>query len=262
MRRALVLAVVLAVAGCGGSQESATTVPGTSPSGTTTTHPPVDYVAPLPSRRIDLRVYFLRDGMVAAAGRSVPETKAVAGAALEALLGGPTGAERDAGLASAVPTDVEARISIADGLAELTVSPEPERRALAQLVYTLTQFPTVGSVRVNGGRAADRDDFEDLTPAILVESPLVGESVRSPIAVRGTANTFEANFALRVEGEGRTLAERFVTATSGTGERGTFATTIAIPADLRGPVTLVVFEPSAENGEPLHVVRIPLVVEG
>jgi hypothetical protein len=103
-----------------------------------------------------------------------------------------------------------------------------------------------------------RKDMEEWTPAILVESPVVGEAVRSPIRARGTANTFEANFILRLEARGKKLAERFVTATSGSGERGTFDATIAAPAGTTGPVTLVAFEPSAEDGRPQHVVRIPL----
>ena len=52
-------------------------------------------------------------------------------------------------------------------------------------------------------------------------------------------------------------AWRFVTATSGSGARGTFDTTISFP-HTGGPITLVAYEPSAENGKPIHVVRISL----
>ena len=134
--------------------------------------------------------------------------------------------------------------------------------AVAQIVYTLTQFPNVRGVvfadtRVPG-KGLTRADMEDFTPAILVESPVVGETVTGPIRVTGTANTFEANFILRLEARGKKLAERFATATSGNGTRGTFDATIAPPAGTTGAVTLVVFEPSAEDGRPQNVVRIPL----
>ena len=80
---------------------------------------------------------------------------------------------------------------------------------LAQVVFTLTQFPTVDGVRFKldgklidtlGGEGIiideplDRDDYEDMSPAILVESPTVGATLRSPMRITGTANVFEAVF--------------------------------------------------------------------
>ena len=68
---------------------------------------------------------------------------------------------------------------------------------LAQVVFTLTQFPTVDGVNFKlDGKAIDvlggegiiidhpmsRADYEDMSPAILVESPTVGNSVSSPCA--------------------------------------------------------------------------------
>jgi hypothetical protein len=82
--------------------------------------------------------------------------------------------------------------------------------------------------------------------------------VTSPLAARGTANTFEATFQLEMRNSsGVPVASRFVTATSGSGERGTFDATIAFP-HTGGPLTLVAYERSAANGKPIHLVRIPL----
>ena len=68
---------------------------------------------------------------------------------------------------------------------------------LAQVVFTLTQFPTVEGVNfkldgepidVLGGEGIiidhpmSRADYEDMSPAILVESPTVGDTVRQPPA--------------------------------------------------------------------------------
>ena len=92
----------------------------------------------------------------------------------------------------------------------------------------------------------------------VVETPLPHEAVTSPLHVRGTANTFEATFDVRLfDAAGRKLLQRFVTATSGSGTRGTYDVTLTFP-DTVEPRWLEVFEPSAENGEPLHKVRIPL----
>jgi hypothetical protein len=55
------------------------------------------------------------------------------------------------------------------------------------------------------------------------------------------------------DGTGTVVHEGFTTATSGTGTRGTFDTTLPVPG-LEGPMTIVAFEASAEDGRPLHVV--------
>jgi hypothetical protein len=59
------------------------------------------------------------------------------------------------------------------------------------------------------------------------------------------------------------LAEDFVTATSGSGTRGTFDATIAFDRQVEAPEegTLVVFEASAEDGSAIHVISIPVELE-
>jgi len=60
-----------------------------------------------------------------------------------------------------------------------------------------------------------------------------------------------------VDWDGRIVTEQFVTATSGSGERGTYDVTIPFEIDRPGGA-LIVFESSAEDGRPIHVVEIPL----
>jgi germination protein M len=180
----------------------------------------------------------LKEGKLRAEGRLVPRTKSVAAAALHALAEPP-------------PT------SLRNGV--LTVTPNGTSHGeLAEVVYTLTQFPTVKRVEINGKRYT-RADFEDVTPAILVESPLPGETVTSPLRATGTANTFEATFEYDlVDADGKVIAHHFVTATSGSGTRGTFDFTAPFHVDRPGPGKLVVYERSAENGARIHVSEIPL----
>jgi germination protein M len=139
--------------------------------------------------------------------------------------------------------------------------------SIAQIVYTLTQFPTVERVTGNCipvsayGAGLTRADLEEVTPQILVETPTVGEEVRSPLRITGTANTFEATFMVNVtDWDGRIVAEEFVTATSGSGERGTFDVTVPFEIERPGG-SLIVFERSAEDGSQLHVVEIPLALQ-
>jgi hypothetical protein len=252
------------LAGCGNA--SSATPPTTSLAGstgastqTTATSPPPTTTAP--AATTGLEVYFLRNGKVAVARRSVPETRAIATAALAALAAGPDGAERSAGLSSDVPAGGAFHgLQVDGGVATVTAPGGLSRTAEAQVVYTLTQFPTVQSVALDG-RTLSRSDFEDVTPAILVESPTVGETVQSPLRISGTANTFEATFVVKLVAgsSGAQVFQQVVTATSGSGTRGTFDVTVPFSASA-GPATLVAFEESAENGRPVHEVEIPLSV--
>ena len=110
------------------------------------------------------------------------------------------------------------------------------RRRLAQLVFTLTQFESVGSVRVriDGQPTAtfgtsgltldgplDRSDFTTETPLILVETVAPGDVVPTTPRVAGINNTFENNVRIRIVGaDGRTLADTFTTGTRSHGPVG------------------------------------------
>jgi hypothetical protein len=273
----LALALVVACAGCGTSGTRTVTVTAvrTTPPATTTTPASTSTVVP----------YFL-DGEQIAAGQPVatPE-RGVAAAALREVLDGPNGQELAGGLTSAVPPRTQLKgLTIAGGTATVDLSREFDQGGgslamqtrVAQVVYTLTQFPTVKRVafRIDGKPVksiggegvivdppVDRLDFEDQTPAILVESPGYATAVGSPFTARGTANTFEANlqWELRDAG-GKVLAKNFATATSGTGTRGTFSFPVTFGVAQPTQGALVVFESSAEDGSRIHVRTIPLTL--
>lgn len=238
-RLALVLVVALLV-GCGGGDGSS-------------------------SETTQVRVYWLLDGKVWPTAREVSDTTAVANAALEELLAGPTEQEvADLKVATAVPDDSDlGEVTVEAGHAEVEFPQDWPQDAVAQLVYTLSQFPTVETVDLRQGEyvlSFTRADFEDETPAILVESPLPFEEVPSPFTVTGTANTFEANFQYELtDTDGLIVDENFVTATSGTGTRGTFEfTTDVFTVPFDGIGALIVFEASAKDGSRINLVEIPL----
>jgi germination protein M len=266
--------LVALLAGCGGTEATTVTVT-TTTSGTTTR------AAPLGTATVV--VYFLRDEKIGAAGRSVPLTPAIGAAAMHALLAGPTAEDRAAGFSSAVPNGTTLRgLDIARGVATVDLSSEfasgggnlSMQARVAQVVHTLTQFPTVDAVRFRiegrpitslGGEGIDlskpltRKDVEALAPAILVEAPTPGTEVASPLHATGTANTFEATFMAEIrDPDGKVLGKRFVTATSGSGERGTFDFTLPFRPDGEQRGTLVVYEVSAQDGSRIHEVRIPI----
>jgi Immunoglobulin-like domain of bacterial spore germination/Sporulation and spore germination len=280
----VILAAALAAGGCGSSKSSS---PPTQPR--TETTPPAASTATTtapPTGQLTLRVFLLRGGRVTPVARTVPRTPAVARAALEQLLAGPTAAERGEGLTTDVPDGAALRgVTIADGRATVDFDPSFARGAeatisprLAQVVFTLTQFPSVESVAfetggkplagVTGGdggildHPATRADYEQLTPLILVESPLPGETVTTPLHVRGSANVFEATFQLEVQDEsGAVLWKHFVTASSGAPQRGTFDVTIPLHAPA-GPLTVVAYDESQANGQRENEVDVPVRLAG
>jgi hypothetical protein len=270
MRRRMVSSILVALAllasGCDGSDS-----PGEA-TGTT------------PAPATSVSVYFLRDEKVSPVRRTIEATAEVARAAITSLLKGPTVQEEASGLTTAIPAGTTLRdISLADGVATVDLDGSFDDGGgsasmlgrVAQVVATLTRFPTIRRVafRLDGepveaiggeGVVVDppigRLAIEGQTPQILVESPLPGDRVTSPIRVRGTANVFEATVSFEVRNEaGDVLLQTFTTATSGTGTRGTFDTELAVP-DAEGPITIVAFEASAEDGRPLHVVRVPVTL--
>jgi Sporulation and spore germination/Kelch motif len=110
----------------------------------------------LPTGRA-LEVYFVQNGRLVEALRGHTATRRVATAALRALLAGPNSAERAQGIGTEIPptTRLLPDVSIANGVAKVDLTSDYESGAgsrslqlrLAQVVYTLTQFPTVKRVR-------------------------------------------------------------------------------------------------------------------
>jgi hypothetical protein len=275
------LLLVGGLAACGDDTEQTDTT--TTTGVTTTTTTATTSTTPLPSPD-NLRVYFLREEKVGPVARPM-SGDSVAAEALGHLLTGPTEAEQQLGFSTTIPEGTEALgVTITDKVATVDLSEEftsgggslSMMGRVAQVVFTLTQFPTIEAVsfEVNGepltvlggeGLMLDapqtRADWEDLTPAILVESPLPFAEVTSPLQIIGTANTFEATFQVNVtDADGLIVYDDFAMATAGNGTRGTFDITVSFDIARPGIGSVIVFELSAEDGSQVNVVEVPLNV--
>jgi germination protein M len=227
-----------------------------------------------------VRAYFVMGSFTGNEGlvpvlREVPQTKAVATAAMRALLKGPNDAETAGrpAMYTAIPDGTTLLgLSIKDRVATVNLSQEFESGGgsasalarLAQVTYTLTQFPTVDEVlfQLDGepvtvfgaeGVVLDhpvgRADFHDQLPAIFVDRPAWGASLGNPGIVSGLANVFEATFIVELrDARDVTIARRQVMATCGTGCWGTFRTSVPYTVGKGQWGTLRVYDKSAKDG--------------
>lgn len=284
--RALVVgvAIILVAVSCGDDGSAGSSRPPTSATAASPTSTTTSTTTAGADGEADVRVYFTAAEAIATAGRTVA-SPAVARGALEALLAGPEGVEREIGQVTEIPSATELLgVDIAEGRASVDLSGAFEsgggalsmQLRLAQIVFTLTQFDTVDTVDVSidgspvdavGGEGVpaagvDRADFAGVTPLVLIESPVPGEDVSSPLEITGMANTFEATVQYAVtDGDGLIVDEGFTTATAGNGTFGTFSVTSTFEVASSGVGTVVAFEDSAKDGSAINVYEVPVVFD-
>lgn len=258
--------------------DTAMSSPAPSPSGSAGTSPD-------PAAQKDLEVWFTSGDRLFLSRRTVPGIPAVGRAAMEELLARPNDFEANAGVATALPPGLELLgLTISDGVATVDLSEgfgrgtgsTGELLSVAQVVYTLTQFPTVGGVlfEVEGeplkrtpghglllSGPQTRRDWRDQLPSIVVTEPTMGERVSSPLTVEGTADVFEATVQMRLlDAEGNRLDRAFTTATCGTGCRGDFSHELTFEVDREQHGVLEVWWDSPEDGSRKDVVRIAVTL--
>lgn len=256
---------------------------GSAPTSATTSAPTAAFT-PAPTGTTVVRAYFLLpDGRLVPVLRAVPKTLAVAGAAIGQLLAGPNATERSSHIVSAVPVGTELLgVTISNGTATVDLSSGFQDGGgsasmfarLAQVVYTLTQFPTVDRVSfliagqpvtvfssegivLDGPQA--RSDYQNQLAAIWVDRPAWGGALGNPGRVTGSANVFEAQFRITLlDAAGHVLLDQPVMATCGTGCWGTFDVTIRYAVAKAQYGTLRVWDASMKDGTPQDVRDYPV----
>ena len=258
-----------------------------------------------PPPRVEVAAYFFMESVtedpfgpgpfLVPVAREIADPDAPATPTVEFLLSGPTAAERQGtpSIASEIPEGTELLgIVVSDGVATVDLSTEFESGGgsfsmlgrVAQVVYTLTQFPTVDSVEFEiEGTAVDvlggegilldgyrtRDDFlgSDLLPAIFVDRPAHGGRSEDPLRLVGVAAVFEAQFtATVVDGDGLILTERNILAqgdqtTTTDGATWTeFDVTLDYDVDFWQTGAIIVFDTSARDGSQIAVREYPIVL--
>lgn len=162
---ALLLTIALALAlplagGCTPDEPEQPATNGTTPEtpDETPAEPEPTEPEPEPAKEMTVMLYWVSAGENAlGVQRTLPYSEAVAAAAIEALIAGPTDAELTTwpAISSAIPEGTKLLgVTVADGIAKIDLSKEFESGGgtfsvtsrLAQVVYTLDQFPTIDAV--------------------------------------------------------------------------------------------------------------------
>ena len=261
-----------------------TSTPSGAPSGSPSpTTGPVVSPSPSPTGTTTVRAYFFKadpatgePGLVPVL-REVPATVAVGRAAMEELLAGPSGWDlaQPTPMTTTIPSGTSLLgLSIADDIATVDLSAEFQSGGgsesitgrVAQVVYTLTQFPTVDQVlfeidgqpvSVLGGEGlmldqpVGRGSFYESLPEIFVDRPAWGAAIGNPARVTGLTRVFEATFRVAIlDQSGRVLADERAMATCGTGCWGSFDVTLRYSVTKAQWGTLRVYDLSAKDGSP------------
>lgn len=290
-RTTLLVAVAALLAACGNGGESTTT---TTPTTTTTTEPtttttePTTTTTTAPTYADEVVVYVL-DSSGGNGFRQPPFLYPIS----VAPLGGSDELAATAetlvtltGFDTAIPegTVVDA-IELAGSTVEVDLSDEFASGGgttamfarLAQLTFTLTRLDGVdGVLLVEDGAPVEvfsseglildgpmvRDDFEDLIPGILVDSPAAGATVPATFEISGIAAAFEGVFQLEVlEGNTILFSPDFVQTDNGMGW-GSFTVEADTGASPGANLTIRVWEFSAQDGSVISERFIPVTVEG
>jgi hypothetical protein len=225
--------------------------------------------------------------------RTVPKRAATATAAMKALLEGPSAKERAAmpQIVTLIPAGSKllgikisgnhATVDLSAEFASLSRGDAADggvfslRGRLAQVVYTLTQFPTVDRVsfKLEGKpvrvftskevvldkpvtRATYRDRY---LPLIFVDRPAWGAALLNPGRVTGLANVFEAQFRIALlDRKDKVLVDVPVVASCGTGCWGRFDVTLSFHVPRAQWGTLRVWDISESSGKPVAVREYPV----
>jgi hypothetical protein len=240
----------------------------TTKAGTTTTVPPV----------VEETLFFTRGTMLGVAHRAVTSPSDPRYLTMEALLAGPTASETAAGLSTAMAPGTALRgIEVASGVAVVNLSqqfalPGPAdvlSARLAQVVYTLTNFPNVSKVEIEIGKIqllsfagvdlskpVGRAQVTAAVPPVLLVSPAVGDSEQGTLVVSGLTSVVGVYQLSLTDSQGQLL----VSVTNSGVVGGTFSQTIPFTVTSSQTATLSLFAKPTSATVPSQSVSFSLPI--
>jgi hypothetical protein len=145
-------------------------------------------------------------------------------------------------------------VTVSNGTAQVTPTRPLDDKRRAEIVWTLTQFPSVKRVNLPGHKGLTRESEASFAPPIMIESPNGPNALPQTFQVKGTASVFEGTLVIEVQRGATVIARKTVTASAGAPNLGTFDAVLHV--NITGPAQLVAYAPSAANGKPQHEVSV------
>ena len=256
-----------------------------------------------PPRPVEVSAYFMMsatsgDGsgpFLVPVARDITTPAVPATPTIKALLAGPTAAETNGipSITTAIPAGTELLgLTIAGGVATVDLSSEfasgggslSMLSRVAQVVYTLTQFPTVDEVAfeiegvpttVLGGEGLMLDSYgtregflgTGLLPAVFVDSPVWGGASDNPMRIVGRTFVADGEFVVAiVDDDGLILTEQTVTASGSEfmapgGPRWvSFDVTVAYTVDTAQVGALIVWSEDPSDGSQTNIREYPVTL--
>jgi hypothetical protein len=148
------------------------------------------------------------------------------------------------------PTDEDTGNGTSGATATRTVRPTQRPDGDGDTEPTGTLDPLATVCRENPDPANDS--------LVQVDEPLGGDPVTSPVQVRGRVAAFEATFRVTIfDAAGTTIAD--VTGMSSEGQTlAPFEVEVPFTVTQETPACLWVYEASARDGQPIHVLQTPI----
>lgn len=171
----------------------------------------------------------------------------------------------------------EAKVNFSRAVLKANVGAALEALGIASIVNTLCEFPEIQRVSflVEGGLDEEAMDWWghvglyeqpfapnwDLVvqPAVWVTSPLPGETIESPVIIRGKAMVFVAAVSGRIKDHsGKVLAEAFTTASEGAPGRGDFELELNFQVTEPEEGAIEIYTTSPKDGSEIIEATVPV----
>ena len=125
----------------------------------------------------------------------------------------------------------------------------------------LSVSPDPPTTSVPGGVGPSPTDAPDGKPAVVIETPVAGDELVSPIGVSGRANVADGEVTITLlADDGTPLASTRTEVSCGSNCRGTYSADVAFFVEERVSGTMAVFEVSAEDGSAVNVASIAVTL--
>ena len=165
------------------------------------------------------------------------------------------------GLASAIrdylqTTQVAGAVSLASAISQIDYDPEFELWNVAIVSAESIDKPHIAQIDGKTGQYVFKSN-----KAFRIFAPEPNNVVGTSFTVVGRARVFEATLQYRLEDGHNILAEGFTTATEGGPAWGDFEIQLEYERPTSPSLTLILYESSAEDGQPIHELLLPLKVD-